>query len=78
MNWVRTLHSSTSSEAVNKYLTPVVAMFCGYEIIAITSGRVPTLSALDQRYHFLGPLLVGGLVAHLYGSSLARFRQRGA
>jgi hypothetical protein len=56
----------------------VVAMLCGYEIIAITSGKIPTLSALDERYHVLGPLLIGGLIAHLYGQHLAHLRHRGA
>jgi hypothetical protein len=54
-----------------------VATLCAYEIIAIASrGKIPTLSALDQRYHVPGPLIIGGLVAHFYGKYLRR--QRGA
>jgi hypothetical protein len=52
--------------------------FCGYEIAALASGKVPTLSALDQRYHVLGPLILGVLIAHFYGQYIQRYRQRGA
>jgi hypothetical protein len=47
---------------------PVVAMVCGYETIAIASrGRVPTITALQKKYRILGPMVIGGLIAHFYG-----------
>jgi hypothetical protein len=76
--WTRTSLSSTYSAAVSKAGPPVVAVFCGYEVIAIASGRIPTISALDQRFHVLGPLILGALFAHFYGRYLQRYRQRGA
>jgi hypothetical protein len=48
-----------------------VAMVCGYETIAIASrGRIPTITALQKRYRILGPVVVGGLIAHFYGEFL--------
>jgi hypothetical protein len=40
---------------------------CGYECVAIYSHKkVPTLSELTRRHHWIGPVLVGGLSVHLY------------
>ena len=44
----------------------VAAGLCGYELAAITTGRVPTLTALSGRYRLLGPVLVIALGVHLH------------
>ncbi len=51
----------------------VVATVCGYEAVAITSrGRIPTITALQQQHRIIGPIMVGGLLAHFYGEYLNR------
>jgi hypothetical protein len=53
----------------------VVATVCGYEAVAITSrGKIPTITKLQQQHRFIGPIIVGGLVAHFYGEYLDRNR----
>lgn len=48
-----------------------MATLCGYEMVAIAShGRIPTLTKLNTRYRVIGPLILGGLVAHFYGAYL--------
>lgn len=42
------------------------AALCGYEVAAITSGRVPILTRLSRRHPWLGPALVVALAVHLY------------
>lgn len=37
-----------------------------YELAAIYSRRVPTLSRLSREHRWLAPVLVGGLTLHLY------------
>lgn len=45
----------------------VVAALCAYEVAAILSGKIPTLTALDRRArHVLAPVLIGGLAAHFW------------
>jgi hypothetical protein len=44
----------------------VVLSLCAYEVAAIVTGRIPTLTALQKRYRFIGPLIVGGLFVHFY------------
>jgi hypothetical protein len=45
----------------------IVAALCTYEVFAILSGKVPTLTALDRRTrHALAPVLIGGLAAHFW------------
>lgn len=47
-------------------VSAVVAAACGYECIALLSGRrLPTLSQLQRRHEPLAWLLVGWLVYHL-------------
>lgn len=41
------------------------AGLCGYELAAIVTGRVPTLTRLSARHRWLGPVLVGALAVHL-------------
>src|ERR1700678_1098732 len=56
----------------------VVATVCGYEAVAITSrGRIPTITALQQEHRIIGPIVVGGLLAHFYGEYLNRERLSG-
>jgi hypothetical protein len=43
----------------------VAAGLCAYEVGAITTGRVPTLTQLSARNRWLGPVLVGALAVHL-------------
>lgn len=46
----------------------IVAALCGYEVVAICSGRVPTLSMIDRRLkHTISPIILSGLAAHFYG-----------
>jgi hypothetical protein len=44
----------------------MAASICGYEVLAIASGRVPTVTALCGRFRWLGPTLVVALTVHLY------------
>jgi hypothetical protein len=42
------------------------AAVLSYEVIAITSsGRLPTITALCERHHWLGVVVVGALIVHL-------------
>lgn len=52
----------------------VVTAICAYEVVACTIGRVPTLTALQQRYRIIGPLLVGGLLVHFYLDDVRELR----
>lgn len=53
----------------------VVAIVCGYEAVAITSrGKIPTITKLQSQHRIIGPVIVGGLVAHFYGEWLAQHR----
>ena len=42
------------------------AALCSYEVAAITTGRVPTLTRLSREHRWLGPVLVITLAVHLY------------
>jgi hypothetical protein len=44
----------------------LVATLCAYEVAAITSGRVPTLTALNRRWPAVGMALVGALAVHFW------------
>lgn len=44
----------------------LVATVCAYEAVAITTGRVPTLTALDRRYPVVGAAIIGGLALHFW------------
>jgi hypothetical protein len=39
---------------------------CGYEITAITTGRVPTITMLCGRHRLLAPAVLTVLAIHLY------------
>lgn len=42
-----------------------VGVVCTYEVGALASGRIPTVSTLCQRHPWLTPLVLGGLAVHL-------------
>lgn len=44
----------------------VVAVLCGYEALAICTGRVPTITTLNRRHPAIGVALVGALVLHFW------------
>lgn len=52
----------------------VTAAACTYEVTAIVTGRVPTVTALCGRYRALGPLLVAALTADVCYARLAARR----
>ena len=52
----------TLVQARGKWL--VVAL-CSFEVVAIATGKVPTLTALSERHKALGPVLVLALAVHL-------------
>jgi hypothetical protein len=43
-----------------------VACLCLYEVGAITTGRVPTITAVCRRWPVLKVVLLGSLAVHLY------------
>ena len=43
----------------------LVAAICSYEVAAIASGRVPTVTALCGRYRWLAPAVITALAVHL-------------
>lgn len=44
----------------------LVVALCGYEIAAILTGRLPTLTAINSRHPALGVVLVGALAVHFW------------
>jgi hypothetical protein len=63
------------SNSIARAFPSVVAIVCGYEAVAITSrGKIPTITSLQQQHRIIGPVVVGGLVAHFYGEYLDRNR----
>lgn len=44
----------------------VAFTICGYEVCAIATGRTPTVTALCERYRWLGPAVLASLALHLY------------
>jgi hypothetical protein len=48
----------------------LVVVLCGYEIVAITTRRVPTLTTLQNRYRIVGPAILVGLAVHFYMEDL--------
>jgi hypothetical protein len=44
----------------------VAASLCAWEVAAICTGKVPTLTALSARHRLLGPVLVVALAVHLH------------
>lgn len=56
----------SASERAAKY---AVASLCSYEVAAITTGRVPTLTALNRRWPVVGVGIVAGLTWHFHAHS---------
>lgn len=53
----------------------VVALLCGYEVVAIISGKVPTLTELDRKYkHAISPLMLTGMVVHFYREDVSKWQ----
>jgi hypothetical protein len=50
----------------NRATKAVVAALCAYESVAITTGRVPTITALNRRWPVVGVALVGALALHFW------------
>lgn len=44
----------------------LVALLCAYEVAAITTGRVPTITTLNHRQPLVGAVLVGALALHFW------------
>lgn len=42
-----------------------VVLICSYEVAAVATGRVPTITSLSGKHRALGPVLVLGLAVHL-------------
>lgn len=47
-------------------LRAVVGTACAYEVLALTTRQVPTLSAMCRRHRWFEALLLGGLVSHFH------------
>jgi hypothetical protein len=59
--------NDTAYRCESMILRHIVAGLCAYEVAAILSGKIPTLTALDRRSrHALAPVLFGGLAAHFW------------
>ena len=50
----------------NRATKAVVAGLCAWEIAAITTGRVPTITTLNRRHPTVGVVLVGALALHFW------------
>lgn len=48
----------------------VVVGLCAWEVVAITTGRVPTITTLNRRWPAVGVVLVGALVLHFWTPAL--------
>jgi hypothetical protein len=44
----------------------LVVAFCSYEVAAVTTGLLPTITALTRRWPLLGVALVGALAVHFW------------
>lgn len=44
----------------------LVAALCAYEVAAIATGRIPTITALNRRFPLIGAALLGALAIHFY------------
>jgi hypothetical protein len=47
-------------------LRAAVAAGCAYEVFALASGRVPTISRLCRRHRSVEVLVLGVLIIHLH------------
>lgn len=43
-----------------------VGAACGYEVFALATRKVPTLSACCRKHRFLEVVLIGGLLVHFH------------
>lgn len=49
----------------------LVATLCAYEVAAITTSVVPTITALHRRWPVVGAVLVGALAIHFWAPTPA-------
>ncbi len=54
----------------SKWFRDVVVILCSYEVVAITTHRVPTLTHLHEKYKIIGPVILAGLAFHFYQEDL--------
>lgn len=47
-----------------RWLRVLVAGACGYEICALVTGKVPTISSVCRKHHWCEILLISALVIH--------------
>lgn len=57
--------------ALSRIFRALVASICAYEVAALTTRRMPTVSAICTRRPWLIPVIVGGLTVHLVRDTLA-------
>lgn len=50
----------------NRATKAVVVGLCAWEVVAITTGRVPTITTLNRRWPAVGVVLVGALALHFW------------
>lgn len=46
-----------------------VGLACAYEVVALTTSRIPTISRLANRYPAFGAAVVGALAWHFHPSN---------
>ena len=46
----------------------LVVALCSYEVLAISTGRTPTLTALNRRWPVVGFALLGALAVHFWAT----------
>ncbi len=52
-------------KTIERHLRYPVAVLCAYEVFAIMTNKVPTISAICWKQKILIPVLLGGLAVHL-------------
>lgn len=53
-------------------LRGLVAAVCAYEVVAIVTRRVPTVSRIARRYPLAGTVVLAGLARHFEADPIAR------
>lgn len=51
---------------MEKALRTAVGTVCAYEVFALTTGRVPTVSSISRKYWPFEVIILGGLVADIH------------
>lgn len=50
----------------NNWFHDIVIVLCGWEVIALTTRRIPTLTSLHRKYKVIAPVILAGLAIHFY------------